>query len=753
MNYNDILNGLQSTNSKAILNSLIYLATYFDENEINSEIINLSFQHLLPHIASNHYKIRTNSIIILSDILENFYDSITDVIQCIPDLLNGLHSVNSKISENCLLCINQIIKNDNPNNYWSLFEHNILNDRSLDARIQLIKIIEPVSNSVPLNEIIKLLDDTNIQIRKAAVQFFQSIDASKLKETLKSTSISCEGMNFLFQNYPELGDLDSFIDCITNAQNHNDDQKISIKVKTQSSQNSFSNGHQNRAFTTSAKNQLHTTTISKAEKRKVQKGGSNLICKSTNKPKSSIKNLNESSKQKTELLHSPNSIKCKPIVKTTRTSKTLSKVEHIKKPPENRSDNNPQNGLVEHNELNLTASFDFDPHNLENLTWLERIAFLDSLSEYLSKSAQLATSSVDLIDCVLTVFKPLHPKITFKIPPILLEILLRNPEALPKRLFEITQFALITMMTDDWRDNEGFNRFLSTIILETDPQELIETALRISNNSSKKLPFEQLIKSIYDINPDLKLPYYIVSHILSAFLKQNQMNESQREIFSLIISKEIDYAKKYCLQQTPEQRSILSPFLSKNENTRINQTKTNKNIMINIPDNESQKIKMIENEFKLGAKKGNLKKCILTLLALKNDISMKLFTQFVTFIGKFKLEIVSNNVEELTELCCSKFGSSQYLHILDADWIPSEIISGISRIIWYSSEAMLEHSEQYLPILYNTFRESSGRIRIELVKIVLGIEKATKRSILDLPEVVEPYRQLIISIASQFQVQ
>lgn len=1165
MNEKDVLDGIQSTSPKLVLNSLISLADFLDQDAINSEFLNTSFHLLIPLISSNHFKIRSNSLIILSDILDNWYDSISDAYLALPGSLLALLSVNKIVSKCGISCLKQILQNENPIVYWPDIEKTITSSRSLEVRIQVLEMLTIVSDKIPLNPIVKLIDDPKYQIRRAALELLQTVDTNKLKEAARSVKISYEAMKLLFTTCPELGDIDSLdpnyskepfasktlsIRSKSRSAQDNDNNNnltsqnkqpvilqsskllrtnlnqnsrplftstrqyksriptINSKYKSQQNEtekssytkqtkinatasNDFDNSQKNKNLNKSKppisaasktinknnrnnnnsnyrndddfgdigivvrnsrddllskvrtlpqrapefnENQDHSdepnktiqnlkkqffieeeeeeleieielkenvsfnqlpqtetndksqqmnnnnnnndeneneniinnddlnevnnsmkndtakklkiTTQSsptvfekvstsnanspappsdneyaspdqnssqKKKKKKIikQKSASNSSKKSKSPPSRTNNNDNENPPQANSGLSTPtanqaakaNSSKMSQSLKQTPTESNANNSSRFKQSPtdsnnnnsrikqspgennnnnnnsrikqspsesnnnnsnnsrikqspvhndgdnensrmstkssrikQSPSDNNNDNGSsrigrsqllhdiydddanyndmhanfndnfyeeevmnenfansssnllqkkqnhnmkressrsvsfnepVGHLEMAPKISIEYRPQDLAETTWLEKITFLDSMGAALATNQQFTDSPLDLIDCVLITAYPPHQKVTFMIPPILSELILRYPEVVRKRLTELVTFSLFTMVGDEWQEDGGFDKFLSVFILESDPTDLIETALKVTDETERKLPFELLIMCVYEEIPEMKLPYSVVSHLVCNILKRFPLNESQEELFTFICERELEFVRKYGMKLPLDARHKIVTFLRKSEkfnatetqsvSSRTSQQKQKSQAQqqqtINIPSNESSLMKIIQNEFKVGPKKSNLQRCLLALTALDPEMPLELFVNFLNYLGKFTETVIYENEEELSKLCMKHFTSNKYLKFLDASYVLPETIVGFSKIVWCSPQGLLQGADEYLLSLYEIFKNSNGKVRIDIIKIVIAINKVTGTSILDFEEVVEPYRKLISSLIAQFHYQ
>ena len=203
------------------------------------------------------------------------------------------------------------------------------------------------------------------------------------------------------------------------------------------------------------------------------------------------------------------------------------------------------------------VSLPVQPRDLSKATWLEKISFLDMLKDCLAKNMRFKESPSQIIDCVLTTSITEHKRVTFLIPPILSELILRHPEVLRSYLNQIMTFTLNTMFHESSKTDPDFNQFLSVLFVEADPTELIDKALKICDKTPKKLPFGRFVRKLYKARDDIVLPYNILAHLVSSILKTADCEK----LLALVCVYEFKSVQRFGANQTEEVRQRLLPFM------------------------------------------------------------------------------------------------------------------------------------------------------------------------------------------------
>lgn len=417
------------------------------------------------------------------------------------------------------------------------------------------------------------------------------------------------------------------------------------------------------------------------------------------------------------------------------------------------------------------VSLPVKPRDLSSATWLERVSFLEKLKESLAMSIRFKESPSQILDCVLTTAVPPHKKVTFLIPPILSEIILHHPEVLRSHLSSIVEFALNTMVSKQWHAETQFQQFLSVLILESDPTYLIDQSLRIADKCTHPLPYETFILRAYEVRDDIVLPYNIVSHMLTRLLKKpsllnssnptssssnlnpNENKNTASELFTLICVKEMKSVQRFGAGQTPEVKKKIIPFL---RNAQLHTSSREEVLSHRVVDlsnvTDIRELKQIIDTEMAKASKCDIPKLVAAFINFPHDKCQKLFQPFILFIASLPQRIVNAYEEEFVKICVTHFQHPSLLSFLQNDFVESRVICGLSRCIWNCPSSILEGSDKYLPLLYTMFKESIGSTRYELVQIFLAIYQKTRVSVLDLPEVRQPYKKLIDDMMAQFRI-
>ena len=395
----------------------------------------------------------------------------------------------------------------------------------------------------------------------------------------------------------------------------------------------------------------------------------------------------------------------------------------------------------------------FRVRDMSRSTWLEKLSFLDYMKESLERNAQIASTPEELVDCLMAMGNPPHKKITFAIPPILAEVLIRHPEVLGTKLRDILRYTLFAMVGDFWRDEPDFEGYLSILIQEADPTEIVANSLILADRTERPLPFELLIMFVYEQRNDLRLPYSVAAHLISTLLNKPNRSPSQEELLKFVCEREVSHAVQWGTEQPAPVRRRLVPYVKGHtaalkKDAAAQPQKRGPEIKTTDP----RKLLAIATEEIKKGKKANLSTLCAALGMFEGELPYKIYTGFLDVVGKVPESVVGQNADSLRKLCATTFDQPSFMGFFHEDWVPPERVTGFSRIVWSCNMDMLRGSNKHYPRLYEIFLDSTGPVRLDICKIFLAIERVTSHSILELDAVAGPYRRLIESNMKQFRI-
>ena len=395
----------------------------------------------------------------------------------------------------------------------------------------------------------------------------------------------------------------------------------------------------------------------------------------------------------------------------------------------------------------------FRVRDMSRSTWLEKLSFLDYMKESLERNAQIASTPEELVDCLMAMGNPPHKKITFAIPPILAEVLIRHPEVLGTKLRDILRYTLFAMVGDFWRDEPDFEGYLSILIQEADPTEIVANSLILVDRTERPLPFELLIMFVYEQRNDLRLPYSVAAHLICTLLNKPNRSPSQEELLRFVCEREVSHAVQWGTEQPAPVRRRLVPYVKGHtaalkKDASAQPQKRGPEIRTTDP---RKLLALATEEIKKG-RKANLSTLCAALGMFEGELPYKIYTGFLDVVGKVPEAVIGQNASSLRKLCATTFDQPSFMGFFHEDWVPPERVTGFSRVVWSCNMDMLRGSDKHYPRLYEIFLDSTGPVRLDLCKIFLAIERVTSHSILELDAITGPYRRLIESNMKQFRI-
>ena len=807
-----LLNDLSSSDVREVLSALQSANDLSQRYDLQSAFVDKLFHSIVPLLTHTHYKIRAHAFSLLLTVLSEYGDSISAIDVVVPSLLLSIISVNKEVADTAVKCLAIVFRLTETVSFWPDVEGVICDGRSGVSRIKILDLLVEFADRIPLEPIVRLLDDPKAQIRASAMKILNAADHGRVREVIASTRLSYEAMERLISsNAFEIND--NAVNPVEQTQNGDWDlnslarKNASKRRKAFDERNRTGNSIMNvgqsqqpRSYASISKRRKEIIEQSSRQaepdfsernsysalarnKRNKQQGYDEFDQdfddeneqmqvqyqqkrgeRYKNQPPENQRGYNSRQLARSENAYRQNGARHQKRGNLKRIDRNRSispsdtdiirrtedeaneEFLRLERQVKMETDNRPLGKIIPPPKVSLPVR----PRDLTSATWLERVSFLEMLKESLAMSTRFKESPSQIVECVLTTAVPPHKKVTFLIPPILSEIILHHPEVLRNHLSSIIQFALNTMIGKVWQADTQFQQFLSVLYLESDPTELIDKALKIVDKNAHPLPYEIFILKAYEARSDIILPYSIVSHIVSRLLKKQAFDHDSSELFTLICIKEKKSVQKFGTSQSIENKRRIIPFLKiAQQNSESSQKVVHRVVEVSNDPHELKSI--IDEEMSRGAK-CDIPKLSAAFAKYPHDKCVKLFQPFILFVAQLPQRILTEYEEEFVRVCTTHFTDPKLLLFLDADYIESKVICGLSRCIWNCPSSILDGSDRYLPLLYNMFKESIGSTRYDLIQIFLAIYQKTKVSVLDLPAVVTPYRKLIEDMMAQFRI-
>jgi hypothetical protein len=335
------------------------------------------------------------------------------------------------------------------------------------------------------------------------------------------------------------------------------------------------------------------------------------------------------------------------------------------------------------------------------------------------------------------------------IPPILTQVIIRNPEVLRTEIWNVAEFTLLMMTVDAWSQNESCMAYLAVLFAEGDPTDLTDTVLQIADRTNKGLPYEQLLNFLFAERPDMLLPQSVIGKIIGWLVRRDSLSEDHQGLFRTICKLEPEKVRKYAVAQPASIKAQISTFLQPYSRTKSPPKKSSPPVVQGEP---KQLMNIMRQEMKNG-NKCDFGSFLAAFHAFPYELSPQFGVEVIDLVGKLREKVISEHQAMFDRMCSEMFSSPSSLEFLGDEWVPADRLVGLSRVMWSASTALLDGSERWLPVLYDLFLDSVGRVRRSVATIFIAIREVTGYSVIDLPEVKEPYRSSIIGLMAEYSIE
>ncbi|OHT01375.1 hypothetical protein TRFO_07628 [Tritrichomonas foetus] len=404
-----------------------------------------------------------------------------------------------------------------------------------------------------------------------------------------------------------------------------------------------------------------------------------------------------------------------------------------------------------------TNQMTFRLRDLSMMQLVQKYTFLQELDKIITQPGKLQYPPDQIIDCILTAAFPICRQVSPLLSKILSELLPQNPELISVFAHDIIKFVLLGIRF--LQDPSPFQILTDTLFLESDPSEIVDTAVTIANSEKRSLHIESYFIPLFFGSEPVILQkqalFNFLCHLVHraypdsvriADRKPEYLNDVSRILSSIATNQRVLY-QEFMDIQTLDAQKILEKFLISDQQSATREYKIEQGIL-----NLDDPMETLNNELK----KGNKSNLILIADALEQlDLAShrrveSVFRDIIKFFSVLSQGKVQRHTNEIKRICNSHFDAPQLLSIIETpDFVP-DLIFGLSIFVWYCPKTTLEACNCFYYPLYSIFKRASGEIREQVILIEMAISRVTKRSIIDLDFIPDAHKKLILKLEKQF---
>ncbi|OHT08738.1 hypothetical protein TRFO_04847 [Tritrichomonas foetus] len=728
---------LGSTEPMMVLSGLIGISNDIKDMDVPPHYANMIYHQIIPLLNHNHYKIRAIAFSLAETIFVKNVADLTDISLSIPILIFSLSSVNKNIIKSADVCLRVIFETFDLSVWWDDVEDNILHSKSSKIRIHLLELLLGLHSYgivLPLDAIVQILDDKNVEIRGLAEKVLLGADDDRVKESLRKSKISYDVYQKIYKTFISQQKSKVLTEHPAGMNTKRMQRKplnatkkidMSSDLNNENSESNLNNKKRNRFGNDSS-------SVSKNGTRRQGRRGA---------PSDNSEYVPRLGRKK---------------LKTSISNTNKNDADDLNDGTTNdlNQNNRPKNvgTIVPKEKRNMP----FALRDMSKMSWLEKTTFLDHFNQLFDANFPFSTPINEITQCLLTAAFPLHVKVTPLLANLLTKISYQNPEVLHIFLIDIMRFFLHSIRPPAILNNQnGAEKLLDAILLESSPDELIEASLTVRKENQRPLLIEEVVLLIYKKKPDTILSQITIRNLLCYLLHNTAKSESKDKLIYLICQKETDEVIKFYNIQSREIRRQLLHYIPPTaiEKAKSRPTKEKEFVPVKT-QNQLNLLAIVKTEMKKGAK-GNFKKLALALQNVHFDNEESFHEHYVSFLkylAKLPEGMIKANSTALCDVCCSTFNSQHVFHVFDPPFVRPQIVKGFNIFVWHCPMTLLSSATVFYDKLYEIFKEADGDERKQIVGITMAIEKVTNISFLSVESMIKPHKVLIQKLIDQFDV-
>lgn len=382
----------------------------------------------------------------------------------------------------------------------------------------------------------------------------------------------------------------------------------------------------------------------------------------------------------------------------------------------------------------------FDPKNVCNRGWADRVDFLKRISKHLLKYPKISDSPEEIFDCIMAASFPIHKKVNEFIPPILKEIVVRFPEVLKTRLQDISSLII------EIQHIPSIDDLLEALIVESDPNIILNSLIRVTEDNPKAKSLIDLAAKVLALKPNYKITYSVSARLIVRCLS-TMNNPNSSVILEDLSLRDLKHLQRFASKQSIEVKKQLAPFVRSALKVQDEEEVLNVSLA---SQEELQKIILQEMVGRCNFPR--LANAMYLIEVDTFDHQLKLYELFLRFLGRQK-EGQFDEYEFEMEVACQRFREPELFDIIIDNPRFMDCLTGLSRCIFSSPRTLLKNGSKNYPKLYEMFKTANSSVRLELVIIFMAIRAVTGVSIHESPSISSNHSQLIEQLTSQIKRQ
>lgn len=811
----EFLTDIQGNEINGMISGLAGITDNVQKFELGKDLTKVIFDLLVQKLKHHNYKIKGMSFALLEYLLINNINWIDNPLQALPNLIDGLSSIKTEISNSALFSIKLLTDKYDINHWWTFFEKVLEKTRSRKTKFELLKILTRFPNRVPLEYIIPLIEDPDSNVRLIAFTIISDASKRKVVRTLNNIKVTysmyqaimqclCEGEVMIDERkgikfvsskkkakINQVGEnkLSNSLDEISKTQHKKAFRSVSVSskssnknsaknsyIKSYGSQNDIHNDYSISAIT--GHDELKDFRISRPSRNssvvnryrgdnvfedpQMQSFFENTLKEEVIQRHNELVSMrNESSISEKKRKSVDNA---SYIDNATHVEKLLFRKGNCKYNPEfyrrpKYVDINykAKIGTINHKNSNKNT---FELRDMTGMKWFEKFTYYDLLLIFLQNNTAACLHGEELFRSIVSGFLPVNRRLITNICGCLTQAIMFHPIVARKNIYEIIRYILYALKSEGCSQNqvETLYQVSDILIQELSIDNVVNSAIHVQADEKRPLPTVNYLFSLYDFQNDIVLGKTAFFNLISFLLPKT--DPASRKVLSMACSNQPDESIKFYRQTTLEIQDKLRPYMTDppspgSQPLPVILTKNTKTKKVIKGLSSEELLGIIYSEQSKGQNIDiELYGEAMNLLEVDDvNVLKNLIRAYINFLSVLPEKFYTEYSKILFKVNSRQFRVPQVLDYLPMHSLKSSQIRGLCRFLWNCPASTLVGSHRFYPEFYKLFNNISGEDRMKLIEGILAIEKATCVKFTDLDGMKPSHVKIIMSIASHFETQ
>ena len=774
---NSIIQQINETSVPAIIYGLISITDLVKNGEPVLEEADAIFEALVPKLKHNNYKIRTMSFALMEYLILKSYSKLLNPVAALPNLIFGISSVNKQIQQSAKVCVKFLLVQAPIGTWWKEVEFVLQKSKSKETIYELLGILTQLEVEIPLTCIIQMIDSPDPTIRKYSETIISKSDRNRVMYAISRMKVSYQTFRKIenLVDNQETRSIDYQDESMIPYKNgkrvipSEDEDIYSHKFAARQSEPHLITENDNyldpkyEQDTQDIDDDESQLQFEEKETRFLQPDDDCIL------HSDSIDDDIQTDYSDVESLHS---MKNKKGINFANKDKFDQQSIRSKQSSRRGIDEDSQSSISRRSRRSSASqqpearnigtirikprkSLPFALRDLTGKTWLERLTYFEMLDEAIETGRCTNLNGSDIMSCILTGIFPTHKKLIAISISILTKTITYFPESLIHNYSSVVSYILAIFKQS--QNDPKFLELISVLSQEGDISEVVEAAVSAESDKNRPVNSIAFILCIFQSQQNITLNQKAICNLLGFLLKDTNISENSQLLLRIICSNQRDLAMKYYYAQTPKYQSILRKFIPKIKPQRDQPQQTKqKNDDVLIQNLSKQDLLFI---IKQESRKGNQARIPRMVSAYKqyraDDLKEleSLFFIFLHFLSVIDDDLYDQNIKQLFDVAFTQFSSSKIISAVNSPTFTIDLIHGLARFVWNCPSTTLSKGQNIYNKIYELFCQSDGNTRLEIVQIIIALEKVTGVSFISLETIKPIHKKVLNKLREQFVIE